>query len=67
MNQEQEHEWSIDRRRCLVRHLLQLRRERGKEAFERYVSGWKQWESVKAAYWEQLQRGNRGEPGDWRE
>jgi hypothetical protein len=63
---EQEHEWNIERRRCLVRHLLRLRRERGKEAFELYVSGWMQWASVKDAYWEQLQRGNRGEPGDWR-
>jgi hypothetical protein len=67
MNQEQEHEWSIDRRRCLVRLLCKRTSERGVNWLRGYVQGCKWWEGVREDFWRNWKNGNRGEPGDWRE
>jgi len=66
MNLEQEHEWAVERHRCLVRRLLRLTRERGIEWLERYVRGWKQWRGIRDDFLAQRRAGNIGEPGDWR-
>jgi hypothetical protein len=67
MNQEQEHEWSIERRKCLIRWLLQRTQERGVEWLRGFVQGRKWWAGVREDFLDQRKRGNRGEPGDWRE
>jgi hypothetical protein len=67
MSQEQEHEWSIDRHRCLVRWLLQRTQERGVEWLRGFVAGRKWWASIRDDFLDQRKRGNQGEPGDWRE
>jgi hypothetical protein len=67
MSQEQEHEWSIDRRRCLIRELLRLTNERGTGWLKEYVHKWRMWEGVREDFWRQWRASNRGEPGDWRE
>jgi hypothetical protein len=66
MNQEQEHEWSIDRHRCLVRWLLQRTQERGVEWLRGFVAGRKWRASIRDDFLDQRKRGNIGEPGDWR-
>ena len=44
---EQEH-----MRRCLIRHLLRLHRERGNEWLREYVEGWRMWaEELRVDFW----------------
>jgi hypothetical protein len=66
-NQEQEHEWSIDRRRCLIRELLRLTNLRGVEWLRGFVAGRKWWAGIREDFLDQRKRGNVGQPGDWRE
>jgi hypothetical protein len=66
MSQDQEHEWSIQRRQCLIRWLLQRTNERGVEWLRGFVAGRKWWAGVREDFLDQRKRGNVGEPGDWR-
>jgi hypothetical protein len=61
-----EHEWAVERRRCLVRELLRLTRERGTEWLEQFVKGCKWWKGVRGDFVAQRRAGNIGKPGDWR-
>jgi hypothetical protein len=63
---DQERQWAIERRRCLVRELLRLTNRRGIEWLKGYVRGWKLWEHIRDDLWRQYRAGNTGEPGDWR-
>jgi hypothetical protein len=66
MSQEQEHEWSIQRHRCLVRELLRLTNLRGVEWLRGFVAGRKWWAGIRDDFLDQRRSGNLGEPGDWR-
>ena len=53
-------------RRCLIRHLLRLHRERGNEWLREYVEGWRMWaEELSVDFWAQQRLGNCGEHGKW--
>lgn len=52
-------------RRCLIRHLLRLRLERGTEWLRGYVERWPAWVGLRVDFWAQQRLGNGGEVGQW--
>lgn len=55
-NQEQEHEWAIQRRACLIRELVRLTRERGVDWLRGWVKGCKWWGGLREDFWREFHK-----------
>lgn len=56
MNPEQEREWAVQRRACLIQELLRLTRARGVEWLREYVRGCKWWDGIREEFWREWRK-----------